>query len=74
MMKLADVHVYTNDNASVYANGNYISVVALGDGIVNLNIPSTKDVSNAVSWKKIGKAPNLKLDMKKGDCLFLKLQ
>ena len=74
MMKLAGVHVYTNDNASVYANGNYISVVALGDGIVNLNIPSTKDVYNAVSWKKIGKAPNLKLDMKKGDCLFLKLQ
>ena len=74
MIKLAGIHVYTNDNACVYANGNYLSVVALDNGIVNLNIPSTKDVYDAVSWKKIGTAPNLKLDMKKGDCLFLKLQ
>ncbi len=73
MIMLAKVHVYTQDNACVYANGNYISVTALADGKVKLNIPSSKEVYDAIEWKKIGTAPNVTLDMKKGDALLLKL-
>lgn len=71
MMKLAGVHIYTDDNASVYANGKYISVVALGDGAVNLDIPATGDVYDAVDGGVVGKAPKVRLDMKKGDVFLL---
>ncbi len=73
MINLSKVHVYTQDKACVYANGNYISVTALDDSKVNLNIPSNKDVYDAIEWKKVGTAPNVSLDMKKGDALLLKV-
>lgn len=73
MIKLAGVHRYTNDAAAVYANGNYISVTCLKDGTVTLDIPSKENVYDALTDKKLGKAPMLKLDMKKGDNLLLRI-
>ncbi len=73
MMKLAEVHIYTNDEAAVYANGNYISVTALKDGPVKLDIPSSEKIYDAVEDKLLGTAPALELDMKKGDIYLLRL-
>jgi len=73
MISLSGAHVYTNDPASIYANGKYISVAALEDGDVHLNIPSDQDVFDALTNKKLGTAPHLTLPLPKGTALLLRV-
>ena len=77
MYKVAGVHIYSEQPLCVYANGAYISVTCI-DGIatlhdIKLNIPSDKEVFDAITGEKIGTAPNVVLKMKKGDIKMLRL-
>ena len=77
MYKVAGVHKYSKQNVCVFANGAYISVTctdknkSLHD--IELDIPSDKVVYNALTGKKLGKAPKLILKMKRGDNIVLRL-
>lgn len=71
--KIADVHVYADNRASVIANGAYLSVSATEDGLVTLDVKSDKPVLDIATKKKIGNGPILKLEMKKGDTKFLRI-
>ena len=77
MAKISGVHVYTDTPASVFASGAYISVTALRETDLSkplrLDIPSDKDVFDALTGEKLGKAPTLELKMKVGDNRILRL-
>ena len=77
MYKVAGVHKYSKQKVCVFANGAYISVTCTDDNFVPhdivLDIPSDKDVFDALTGEKIGKAPNVVLKMKCGDNRVLRL-
>ena len=59
------------------SSGAYISVTCTDGGDspqdVDLNIPSNRDVYDALTGEKLGKAPNITLKMKLGDNRVLRL-
>ena len=74
MAKLANAHVYCSQNASVYANGAYISITATQDAKHKISLPKKYDVYNALTNEKLAqKSDELFIDMKKGDNIFLRL-
>ncbi|MBE6413903.1 MAG: hypothetical protein E7035_05045 [Verrucomicrobiaceae bacterium] len=77
MYKVAEVHKYSKQKVCIFANGAYISVTCTDNDTsphdINLNIPSNKDIYNAITGEKIGKAPNITLKMKRGDNIVLRL-
>ncbi|MBE6412546.1 MAG: hypothetical protein E7036_08360 [Opitutales bacterium] len=77
MYKVAGVHIYSEQELCVYANGAYISVTCVDNNTtphdIKLNIPSNKEVFDAISGEKIGIAPNIVLKMKRGDIKMLRL-
>lgn len=73
MAELAGAHVYNKQGAVVYANGAYISVVAVEDGEYEIDLGRDGAVYNALSGNKLGNSRTLTLKMKKGDCRFLRL-
>ena len=75
--KIAGAQVYTKQNISVWASGAYLSITCV-DGIdelhdVELDIPSDKEIFDAITGEKLGKAPKLTLKMKRGDNRVLRL-
>jgi hypothetical protein len=77
MYKVAGVHQYSKQKVCVFANGAYLSITCTDDDKslhdIVLNIPSDKDVFDALTNEKIGKAPNITLKMKRGDNRVLRL-
>ena len=77
MYKVAGVHSYSEQPLCVYANGAYISATCIDGNTtphdIKLNIPSNKEVFDAITGEKIGVAPNIVLKMKKGDIKMLRL-
>lgn len=73
MAELAGAHVYNKQGAVVYANGAYVSVVAVEDGEYEIDLGRDGAVYNALSGNKLGSSRTIALKMRKGDCRFLRL-
>lgn len=74
---ISGAHVYAKSEQAVWASGGYVSITCT-DGIkelhdVEMTIPSNKEIFDAVSGEKLGKAPKLILKMKRGDNRILRL-
>ncbi len=77
MVNISGAKVYSKSPISVFANGAYISATSLDED------PSTKSVEintfyngqifDAISGRKLGNGPVIKLDMKLGDTVMLRL-
>ena len=77
MIKISGAHMYSQQPLCVYASGAYISVTCI-DKIetphdIELDIPSDREVFDALTGEKLGKAPKLVLKMKSGDFRLLRL-
>ena len=75
--KIAEAQIYSKQNISTWASGAYLSITCT-DGIdevhdVELDIPSDKEIFDAITGEKLGKAPKLTLKMKRGDNRVLRL-
>ncbi len=73
MAELAGAHVYNKQGTVVYANGAYVSVVAVEDGEYEIDLGRDGAVYNALSGNKLGSSRTIALKMRKGDCRFLRL-
>ena len=75
MRALADtagVHLYTRVDASVWAAEDYVSIHAMSDGPLKVNIGKPGPVADAFTGSAIGNGPNIQLDMKAGDTVVLR--
>ena len=75
--KIAGAQIFSKQNISAWASGGYVSITCT-DGIdtihdVEINIPSDKEIFDAITGEKLGKAPKLTLKMKRGDNRVLRL-
>lgn len=75
--KIAGAQIYSKQNISAWASGAYVSITCT-DGIdevhnVEINIPSDKEIFDAITGEKLGVAPKLTLKMKRGDNRVLRL-
>ena len=75
--KIAGAQIYSKQNISAWASGAYVSITCV-DGIdavhdVEIDIPSDKEIFDAITGEKLGVAPKLTLKMKRGDNRVLRL-
>jgi len=70
--RAAKVHLFAQSNATVFANGPYLSVSATQDGPVVVNTGKTSATVNVANGKLIGKGPTFTLNMTKGDTVVMR--
>ncbi len=68
----AGVHLYTETDCNVYANGPIIALHAAQDGPITLDTGHRGPIHDALTGGAVGKGPRLTLHMKKGDTLLLR--
>ena len=68
----AGVHLYTQTDCNVYANGPIVAVHASQDGTIALDTGKRRQVSDAMTGDLIGSGPRVDLPMKKGDTRVLR--
>lgn len=73
MGKLANVHVYTDQPAGVYANGNLVSLTATEDGEYTVDFGTDKPIFDAYTDARLGTGPTLKFNLKEGDNRLLRI-
>jgi len=71
--KLSGVHIYTDDPATIYANGGYISVVALADADIRIRLKTPRAVYDALKNTRIGEGAGITLKMRLGEMRLLRL-
>lgn len=69
----AGVHSYTDKEAAVFANGAYVSLTAVQDGIYTVDLKTNETVYYVFTDKPIGKGPVFKFDLKKGGVKFFRI-
>jgi beta-galactosidase len=69
----AGVHLYTQTDCNVYANGPIIAVHASQDGPITLDTANRHQVRDAISGELVGNGPQVTLPMKKGDTRVLRM-
>jgi len=67
MARKAGVHLYTQTDCNVYANGPLVALHAAKDGVLTLDIGRKEAVRDALDGRAIGDGPGVRLDLKKGD-------
>jgi hypothetical protein len=72
MARLSGAHVYAAVDANVYANGPFVAVHAAADGPLRLELGGAGPVFDALGGEKVGEAPSLTLDLKKGETRVLR--
>lgn len=73
MAKISGVHVYTDGNAAVFANGDCVSITANETAVFDVDFGFAADVSDALTGVKIGSGRVLEFDMKRGDTMLLRV-
>ncbi len=68
----AGVHLYTETDCNVYANGPIVALHAAQDGPITLDTGNRRQVRDAMTGDFVGSGPRLTLPMKKGDTLVLR--
>jgi beta-galactosidase len=69
----AGVHLFTETDCNVYANGPIIALHAAQDGSVTLDTGRRGDIYNALTGDVLGQGPRIALPMTKGDTRVLRL-
>ena len=69
----AGVHLFTETDCNIYANGPIIALHASEDGTVKLDTGRKAPVHDALTGEPIGKGPQIMLSMKKGETRVLTL-
>jgi beta-galactosidase len=67
----ADVHLFTESDCNVYANGPYLALHASQDGPVEVDTGQPGAVVDLLSGKQLGQGPRVTLPMKCGDTRVL---
>ena len=62
-----DVHLFTDTDCNVYANGGFIAVHASQDRPLWLDLGGAGPVKDALSGETVGQRPRLMLPLKRGD-------
>ena len=70
----AGVHLYTQTDCNVYANGPIVALHAAQDGTVALDTGHSGEVKDALTGDLVGTGPAVNLPMKKGDTRVLRYQ
>ena len=68
----AGVHLYTQTECNVYANGPFVALHAAQDGPITLDTGRPGQVHDALSGDLLGKGPHLILPLKKGETRVLR--
>jgi beta-galactosidase len=68
----AGVHLFTETDCNVYANGPIIGLHAVKDGPMTVNIGRLGPVTDAESGEPVGDGPRITLSLKKGDTRILR--
>ncbi len=68
----AGIHLYTETDCNVYANGPIIALHAAQDGPITLDTGHRGLVHDTLTGGTVGKGPRLTLHMKKGDTRLLR--
>ena len=63
----AGVHLYTQTDCNVYANGPIVALHASQDGSITLDTGRRAPVHDAINGDLLGNGPSLALPMKKGE-------
>jgi beta-galactosidase len=67
----ANVHLYTDTDCNVYANGPIVALHASQDGPITVDTGKRGRVHDALSGDVLGSSPHVTLPMKKGDTRVL---
>ena len=70
----AGVHLYTQTDCNVYANGPIVALHAAQDGPITLDIGHRGPVHDAMTGDLVGSGPRVALLMKKGETRVLRYQ
>ena len=68
----AGVHLYTQTDCYVYANGPIVALHAAQDGPITLDIGHRGPVRDAMTGQQVGSGPCVTLHMKKGETCVLR--
>ncbi|MCX6901099.1 MAG: beta-galactosidase [Verrucomicrobia bacterium] len=68
----AGVHLFTETDCNVYANGRFLSLHASQDGPVDVNIGKTEAVTDVLSGEPVAKGPRFTLPLKRGETRVLR--
>jgi len=68
----AGVHLYTQTDCNVYANGPIVALHAAQDGPVTLDTGRRGQVQDALTGARVGRGPRVTVLMKKGDTRVLR--
>jgi hypothetical protein len=63
----AGVHLFTQADCNVYANGPYTALHASGDGPIALDTGREGEVIDLLSGERLGRGPRITLSMRRGD-------
>jgi hypothetical protein len=69
----AGVHLYTETDCNVYANGPFVAVHGSQDGTIQLNVGQSQPVSDALTGRIVGAGPLLSLPLSRGETRVLKI-
>lgn len=72
--RLAGVHLFTSEDANVWARGSYISIHASKDGMLTVNTGNILLVKDEITGEKIGQGPEVRLAMKRGETRILRME
>lgn len=68
----ARVHLFTETDCNVYANGQFLALHASQDGPVAVNIGKPTSVTDVLSGEPVAKGPRFAVPLKKGDTRVLR--
>ncbi|PIZ35821.1 MAG: hypothetical protein COY42_26220, partial [Armatimonadetes bacterium CG_4_10_14_0_8_um_filter_66_14] len=70
--RLAGVHLFTETDCNVYANGPFVALHASQDGEIALDTGQPGEVRDMLTGQVLGKGPTIALPMKLGDTRVLR--
>jgi hypothetical protein len=68
----AGVHLYTETDCNVYANGPFVALHGAQDGTITLDTGRRSKVYDAIDGNLIGSGPRIALPLKKGETRVLR--
>ena len=72
--RLADVHLYTQTDCTVFANGPYLVLHALREGSLQIDTGRTSPVYDVLTGETLGDGPHLSLSFKNGETRVLEIE
>ncbi len=68
----AGVHLFTQTNCNVYANGPFVALHASQEGPIEVDTGRPGEITDVITGEVVGHGPKISLPMKRGDTRVLK--